>query len=317
MALIKAGIGRVTLAPFTQAFLYSMNYSFGFMLIHVMHFTLATKQPAMTAATIAATVDANAAPNSKGKAPLKGMVELIAMVTRTQLVSIFGNMLLSIPTGLAIAWAVGAALGEPVMTAEKAAHTLHELDSIASLAPFHAAIAGVWLFLFGLISGYYDNECAYNRIPARLRQLRGMRKVLGERLQDRFATYIENNLGALMGNFSLGILLGFTGMVGFMFGLPIDVLHVTLSSANFAFALVALNFAVSWQPIAWSSLGLVLVGLVNLGVSFSLALYVAMKARQVRFNPLGELLALLLQRFMASPRDFLLPPRTDAAVEAT
>jgi site-specific recombinase len=152
MALIKGGIGRLTLAPFTQAFLFSMNYSLGFMLIHVMHFTLATKQPAMTAATIAATFDDNTTPNSKRGVPLEGVVELIAMVMRTQLVSIFGNVLLAIPAGLAIAWAVGVGLGEPVMSAEKAAHALHDLDPFASVALLHAAIAGVWLFLAGLIS---------------------------------------------------------------------------------------------------------------------------------------------------------------------
>ncbi|MCB5976870.1 site-specific recombinase [Acinetobacter baumannii] len=32
-----------------------MNYSLGFILIHVLHFTVATKQPAMTAAALAAT----------------------------------------------------------------------------------------------------------------------------------------------------------------------------------------------------------------------------------------------------------------------
>jgi len=62
-------------------------------------------------------------------------------------------------------------------------------------------------------------------------------------------------------------------------------------------------------------LGIVLIGLVNLGLSFSLALYVAMKARQVRFHRLGELLALLLKRFMTSSRDFLLPPKAGTAVE--
>ena len=33
-----------------------MNYALGFMLIHVLHFTVATKQPMMTAAALAATV---------------------------------------------------------------------------------------------------------------------------------------------------------------------------------------------------------------------------------------------------------------------
>ena len=185
MALIKAGLGRLTLAPFTQAFFNSMNYSFGFMLIHVMRFTLATKQPAMTAATIAATVDQNLT-GSKGKASLDGVVELIAMVSRTQLVSILGNVMLAIPTGLLIAWALGHWAGESVVSVEKAQQALHDLDPFASSALFHAAIAGVCLFFAGLISGYYDNKCAYTRIPARLRQLRWLKKLLGEPRLDRF-----------------------------------------------------------------------------------------------------------------------------------
>ena len=316
MALIKAGIGRLTLAPFTQAFLNSMNYSFGFMLIHVMRFTLATKQPAMTAATIAATVDQNLAPGSKGKASLDGVVELIAMVSRTQLVSILGNVMLAIPTGLLIAWALGHWTGESVVSVEKALQALHELNPFASSALFHAAIAGVCLFLAGLISGYYDNKCAYTRIPARMRQLRWLKKLLGDRRLDQFAAYIEDNLGALVGNFALGVMLGTMGMIGFILGLPIDVRHVTLASANFAYALVALDFAVSWHTLALSLLGIALVGLVNLGVSFALALYVAMKARQVRFNRLGELLALTLKQLITRPRDFFLPPKAQPAATA-
>ena len=313
MALIKAGLGRLTLAPFTQAFFNSMNYSFGFMLIHVMRFTLATKQPAMTAATIAATVDQNLT-GSKGKASLDGVVELIAMVSRTQLVSILGNVMLAIPTGLLIAWALGHWAGESVVSVEKAQQALHDLDPFASSALFHAAIAGVCLFFAGLISGYYDNKCVYTRIPARLRQLRWLKKLLGEPRLDRFAAYIEDNLGALVGNFALGIMLGTMGMIGFMLGLPIDVRHVTLASANFAYALVALDFAVSWHTIVLSLLGIALVGLVNLGVSFALALYVAMKARQVRFNRIGELLALTLKQLVTRPRDFFLPPKAQTAI---
>jgi site-specific recombinase len=56
MATLKILTARLVLAPFGHAFLYSMNYALGFMLIHVLHFTVATKQPAMTAAALAATV---------------------------------------------------------------------------------------------------------------------------------------------------------------------------------------------------------------------------------------------------------------------
>ncbi len=56
MATLKTLASRLVLAPMMQAIINSMIYSFGFMLIHVLHFTVATKQPAMTAAALASTV---------------------------------------------------------------------------------------------------------------------------------------------------------------------------------------------------------------------------------------------------------------------
>jgi site-specific recombinase len=35
----------------------SLNYGLGFVLIHILHFTVATKQPAMTAARLAAAIE--------------------------------------------------------------------------------------------------------------------------------------------------------------------------------------------------------------------------------------------------------------------
>jgi site-specific recombinase len=51
------------------------------------------------------------------------------------------------------------------------------------------------------------------------------------------------------------------------------------------------------------------VGIVNLAVSFSLALLVALKARQVRFRYTRPLAAALGRRFLATPLDFFRPPR--------
>jgi site-specific recombinase len=52
-----------------------------------------------------------------------------------------------------------------------------------------------------------------------------------------------------------------------------------------------------------------LVGIVNLTVSFSLALLVALKARRVRFRYARPLAAALWRRFLATPLDFIRPPR--------
>ncbi len=310
MALIKIYLSKLALAPLWQAIAYSMNYSLGFMLVHVLHFTIATKQPAMTAATIAATLEES---TERKRAPLDDLVELIAVVVRTQIVAILGNVMLAIPVSFAIAMALLHFYGINPASPENAQYLLHSINPFTSLALFHAAIAGVCLFLAGLISGYYDNKASYNRIPERIIQLSWLRALLGESLQRRFAGYLGNNLGGLAGNFFFGIMLGSMGTLGWILGLPIDIRHVTFSAANLAYGVVGLNFEVPLVTILVSILGIGLIGLTNLAVSFSLALYVALKSRGVRFDRFGELLHLLWKRFLASPKGFFFPPQEVSA----
>ena len=87
-----------------------------------------------------------------------------------------------------------------------------------------------------------------------------------------------------MGNFYFGILLGTIGTLGYLLGLPLDIRHVTFSAANFSTALVGLDHRVSWQLAATSVAGFLAIGAVNLLVSFSLALWVALRARKIRFE---------------------------------
>ncbi|MBC7405555.1 MAG: site-specific recombinase [Cytophaga sp.] len=302
MALIKILLGKFVMAPFAYAVMYSVNYSFGFILVHVMHFTIATKQPAMTAALIARSID-------EGRQKLDELGELIVRVARSQFIAIIGNIALAIPTAYAIAWAWYGIFGHHLVTPEKATHLLHDIDPINSLALPHAAIAGVCLFLSGLISGYFDNTASYANVPARLRQLTWLRRLLGEARLTTMTTYIGNNLGALTGNLFFGIMLGSIGQLGVFFGLPIDIRHITFSSANFAFALVGLDHQMSWQVVATSLTGIVSIGLVNLGVSFNLAILVALRSRRVSFVQERTLTGLMWRRFVTSPRDFFLPPK--------
>ncbi|CAG4883638.1 conserved membrane protein of unknown function [Georgfuchsia toluolica] len=301
MAMIKVLLSKLVLAPFGYALFYSLNYSFGFMFVHVLHFTIATKQPAMTAASIAATIDA-------GRQCLHELAELVICVFRSQFIAIVGNVLVVMPTAFVAAWCWSSLSGRPLADPDKALHLLHDLDPFHSLALFHAAIAGVCLFLSGLISGYYDNKAAYNEIPARLRQLAWLRRLIGEARLARITAYIGDNLGALAGNFFFGVMLGSIGTLGFIFGLPIDIRHITFSSANFIFALMGMNYLLTPEQWILSLLGIALIGALNLMVSFTLALAVALRSRRVSFRQGGTLIGLVLKRFWYMPRDFFLPP---------
>ena len=311
MALLKILASYLRSAPLIEAFLYSLNYSFGFMLIHVLHFTVATKQPAMTASRIAVGLHSK----DGHHIDIDSMAELIIKVLRTQFIAVMGNLATAIPTAFLIAVSYAAISGQNLVSVEKAQHLLHDINPFTSLALFHAMIAGVCLFLAGLISGYYDNQAVYTRLAQRIFQLRRLGKMLGQDRLQRLGLYIENNLGGLMGNFYFGILLGTIGTLGNMLGLPIDIRHITFSAANFATAIVGLNYEVTWQLISISVLGILSIGAVNLLVSFGLALMVALRSRQVSFNQRAHLLEALAKRFWQRPADFFIAPKDSEDVE--
>lgn len=312
MATLKILMSRLTLAPMMQAFAYSMNYSFGFMLIHVLHFTVATKQPAMTAAALASTVQ-----HRKGSrnAQIAELAALIINIIRTQFIAILGNISIAIPVAAIITLFWQFAVHEPLLTHTKATHVLHSLDPFTSLAIPHAAIAGVCLFFSGLIAGYFDNMAVYRKVGPRLKAHRKLKALMGEERLHRFANYIERNLGALSGNFIFGIMLGSMGTIGFILGLPLDIRHIAFASANFMQGLLCINGAPEIGLIIVSFLGVLLIGLTNLFVSFSLTIIVALRARRVRFEQWKPLAKLVFTHFVTRPMDFFWPPKKPLQVE--
>lgn len=312
MATLKVLAARLTLAPMMQAFLYSMNYAFGFMLIHVLHFTVATKQPAMTAAALAATVQHRKGSKTAQLAELAG---LIVNIIRTQFVAILGNITIAIPTAalMVILWQY--ALDEPLLKHAKADALLHSLNPFTSLAIPHAAIAGVCLFLSGLIAGYFDNLAIYRKIGPRLKAHQRFARLMGQARLDRFADYVQLNLGALAGNFLFGIMLGSMGTLGFILGLPLDIRHIAFASANFIQGLLCISGTPDIGLIFVSFLGVLLIGLTNLFVSFSLTVVVALRARRVRFEQWKPLAKLVYTHFFTRPMDFFWPPKASIELD--
>lgn len=309
MALGKVLLSRVHAAPLVDALLLGLNYALGFMLIHVLHLTVATKQPAMTASRIAAGLQS---PDGR-TIDVDSLADLVQNVMRTQFVAVLGNLLTAIPAAFLLGMVWLYLSGHHLVTPEKASHMLHDIDPLASLALPHAALAGVCLFLAGLISGYYDNKAAYTRFALRVERLRWLRRLLGTRGRARLARYLENNLGGLMGNFFFGFMLVSIAMVGYLLGLPLDVRHVTLSATYFAFAAAALDLQLGAELLTRSLAGIAAIGVVNLLVSFSLALFVALRSRQVHFRQGWSLVKNLGWRMLRRPLAFFIPPRDPAA----
>lgn len=311
MATLKIVLDWQGFAPMNAALAFCLNYGIGFVLIHVLGGTVATKQPAMTANAIAASIG-----EAKGKTRnLDNLVEIIARTVRSQLGAIVGNVGVAVPMAMLLSFAVYTLSGRHFVTPVEAQKLLGEVNPMSG-AVLYAAIAGVCLFLSGLIAGYYDNLSAYGRIPQRLLQLRWPRRMFGERRMRTVAEYVESNLGALAGNFFFGFLLGGVTALGVLFGLPLDIRHIAFSSAYVGHAFVGLELALPWHFVLLAATGVALIGLTNLTVSFALTLSVAMRARRITFAQGKELFRLILLRLVRRPQDFFLPPPPEKTRES-
>ena len=312
MAFIKIEASMLHAPLLVEAFLYSMIYGCGFVLIYLCGMTVATKQPAMTAQTLASYLASPGAGARGREENLERVVDLTAAVARSQVAAIFGNVLVALPVAVAIGLAIGAWRGEPAIPVEKAAHLLADLDILGWAVP-HAAVAGFYLFLSGLITGFFDNQASYGNLGPRIARLRPLRALLGRNRAQRVGAYLQDLMGGIMGNFLFGCMLGSTGMLGVLLGLPLDIRHIAFSSANVGYALTGFGLNILWQTLAWSLLGVAVIGLTNLAVSFALALRTALGARGAERIPAGHLMKLLWLRLLRDPRSFVLPPRAPAA----
>lgn len=300
MASFKIVISQVGYEPFYETLLVSLNYGLGFVLIHMLGFTIATKQPAMTASTFAKAIERGA----EKKANQQKLVGLMIQVIRSQFAAVVGNVVLALSVGFLIVYVMGL-FGARLLDDFKAEYYIQSVAPMSAL--FFAAIAGVWLFLSGLIAGYFDNRANYLNIKERYIHQPLLTRLLPLKWRRSFGEYVHDNYGAIAGNFFFGVLLGVTPFVGYLLGLPLDIRHIAFSTANVAFGSYYLPF--DFGQFALAMVYVLMIGLVNLGVSFFLALRISLQARDAYFGGIGTFMGLLLVQIRKNPRDFIFPPR--------
>ncbi|MBF5046139.1 gliding motility protein [Aggregicoccus sp. 17bor-14] len=326
-AAIKVTLGTLSLAPFFVGLFASLNYAGSFVLMQFLGFTLATKQPSMTAAALAGALardegatDLTGAPGLQESGRLERLVELIARITRSQLAAALGNLSMVLPAGVGLALAVQLLSGRALLTPEQAQYVVHSLHPWKSLCLPFAALTGVMLWMASVTGGWMENWAVYRRLPEAIAAHRGVRRVLGPQRAEALGRLVLRQVGPVGGLVCLGFLLAMTPAVAGFFGVHLEVRHVTLSFGSLALAGAALGPQAALEPDFLAAvLGVGLVGLLNFGVSFALALAVALRARDV---PRGSSLVLargVASAFRRNPRTFFVPPREpeqDCALEA-
>lgn len=300
-ALFKHLLAVLPLAPAVLGVTHALNYSVSFVAMQFLGLSLASKQPAMTGASLARALEAENG--------LVAEVDLVASIARTQFIATVGNVGAAIPMAFLVD--VGARLLQGHSLVDRA----HAAAGFLALHPFRswtlpfAALTGVFLWLSSLVAGWTANWSAFRSFPQAVARSRRVRRVLGEPRSQRLGALVERHLSGVMGYLALGFLLGFVPVLSRFAGLGLEVRHVTLSSASFGFDLSATLAAGTLEvaPVAWAALGIALIGVLNFGVSFGLALWLALQARGLASKDRRALVQALASAFAARPARFFLP----------
>ena len=296
------------LSAFWSGFAAGANYAISFVIIHLLHWTVATKQPAMTAPAMAAKLK-----DTHSEEGLAGCVDEAAHLLRSQVAGIVGNLAVVIPVVLAVQALAWLLAGRPLITADKAHHVLHDLTLLGPTV-FYAALTGVLLFASSLVAGWVENWFVWHRLDSAMQWHPRMRAWFGAPRAARWAQWWRANISGLAANVSLGLILGLTPTLAAFFGLPIEVRHVTLSTGQIAAAVGTLGLESLKDPNLWWCVAAIpITGFLNLSVSFTLALRVAIRSREVRVHDRWRLARALLSALARSPGRFLLPPAKAAA----
>ena len=302
--LLKFGLYALALSAFWGGFLAGINYAVSFVLIQLLHFTVATKQPAMTAPAMAAKLK-----EMDNLADVEEFVDKVTYLVRSQVAAVLGNVLVVFPAVLGIASAWAFATGAPAISTPNAAHVL---DSLHLLGPslLFAAFTGVLLFTSSIIAGWTENWFVLHRLDSALRYNPRITRLLGAKRAARWAHFLRGNLSGLAANISLGFMLGLVPAFAGFFGLGLDVRHVTLSAGQLGAAAASLGPDVlHHSPFWWAVASIPLRGALNVGGSFYLAFLLALRAQNVSGVERARIYAAVRTRLRSKPLSFFLPGR--------
>ncbi|MEO6354247.1 MAG: site-specific recombinase [Burkholderiaceae bacterium] len=298
---LLAGFG---LAAFFSGLFASLNFALSFILIQSVGGVLAAKQTAVTAPVLAAKMGQLDSDDG-----LRSLVLEIVMLLRSQAAAIFGNLIAVIPVMIVISIGVALFSGTPILAPDQAQANLQSL-SLLGPTPLFAALTGVLLWLASMAAGYADNWFALRRLREALTYQRRLVHGLGAVRAARCALWLEKHFAGMVGNLAIGVLLGMTPVLVQFFGLPLEVRHVTLSAGVLAADVVSLGWHTVLSSQFWLAVaGIVIIGLLNVGVAFSCALALAMRARNVPARVRRMVLRMLWRRFNAAPLVFLSPAK--------
>ncbi|WP_322042615.1 site-specific recombinase [Paraburkholderia sp. J67] len=301
---VKFGVTGAHLPSMIEGLFAGMNYAVSFLVMHFCHFSLATKQPAMTAPTLARELDGTNVAAGRAR-----FVSSVVALIRTQAAAVLGNVLLVFPACLAIQLVCGWLFHANLISPAKAHATLQSF-SLLGPTPFYAALTGVLLWASSLFAGWADNWFVLHRVEDALAWNRRLRMTLGASGAARLARFCRVNAAGVWGNLVLGMMLGLVPAIVSAVAFHFEVRHVTLSAGSIGVALGVLGTrTLGSGELWWAVAGVASMAVLNVTVSFALALQMALRSRDLGHRDVRPLMRAFWRRVRRHPMDLVWPIR--------
>ncbi|MBA3847109.1 MAG: hypothetical protein H0X45_10735 [Planctomycetes bacterium] len=295
-------------SDFAHGLIYGLNYAVSFVILHHLHLVLATKQPAMTAATLALILR-----RESGAGRIDEIVDRMARICHSQIAAAAGNVVMVALGALAFTQLWELAFGNAFLDEQTAQKTYASFSPLTTGTVFFAALTGVILWLSSVVGGWIDNWSAWHRIHRGIADHAWGARLGRERLT-RWGKSWRRHINSWGSSISLGLMLAMLPALGHFLGLPLDVRHVTLSTGMLFTACGSLPG--DWYSTDWfllAAFGIATMFALNLGVSFALSFWTAVRALEVPRADVREVMRRLGRRALTRPWDFIVPPKAPMA----
>ena len=300
--LLKFMVMAVGLSAFWSGFWSGVVYSATFIMIQLLHFTLATKQPAMTAPAMAAKLKDIDTPGA-----INDFVDEVTHLVRSQVAAVMGNVFMVIPAVLLVNVFVQLLLGRPMISHREAAHVFQTLTLLGPTLLW-ASFTGLILFAASMAAGWAENWFVLHRLDSAIRHNPRITALLGPVRAGRWSEFMRENISGFASNISLGFMLGLIPAFTGFFGIELEARHVTLSTGQLAAAGASLGLDTFRQAAFWWCVAAIpLIGALNLSVSFYCAFRLALQAHNVNRLDRARIRSAIWARWRSHPRSFFIP----------
>ena len=314
--LVKYLLLAIGFSAFWGGFFSGVNYAVSFIAIQLLHWTLATKQPAMTAPAMALKLK-----DLSDEHAIDGFVDEVSHVVRSQFAAVVGNLALVFPCVLLISYGIQHFWGHPLISISEAKYVLSSLTILGPTAAY-AALTGVVLFLSSIIAGWVENWFVLHRLDSAIRYNPRFTAVLGEDRANRWASFMRKNISGFAASVSLGMMLGLIPAISSFLGFALELRHVTLSTGQIAAACATYGLDILQQPelrtaLLLSFAGILVIGPLNVGVSYYCAFRLALSAQNISTGERTRIRRAIWNRVNNEPLSFLWPPKNVALAQPT